>query len=125
MVVLDTCALIELCKDSPGFSKQTYRRIDGGAYVLSVSFAEIACKVKRGRLALGLTTEELYRQVASIPSIEIVAIGAEEWLDSIGLDWPGNNDPADRLITAFAIKRKLSVVTTDLKIKRYYKRVIW
>lgn len=125
MVILDTCAIIEVCKSSPGFSSKTMKLMNSGSYILSISFAEIACKIKLGKLEMSLSTRALFDEFNQIENIEIIDIGVSEWLDSIELAWPENKDPADRIITAFAIKKQLSVVTSDKKIKQFYKKVIW
>src|SRR3990167_4544248 len=106
MVILDTCAIIEALKPTPSFSAKTAKLMDAGAYILSISFAEIACKIKIGK-------------------IEMIDISVNEWLDSIELIWDENKDPADRIITAFAIKNELPIVTTDKKIETFYRKIIW
>ena len=125
MVILDTCALIELCKNKITLSKKSLRLIEKGAYVLSISFAEIACKVKLGKLEMNITPRKLYQEFKSIKNITIIDVSVDEWLDSIELEWPTNKDPADRLITAFAIKKNLPVITNDRGIKQFYKTVHW
>lgn len=125
MVILDTCAIIEALKPSPSFSTKVAQLMDAGAYIMSISFAEIACKIKLGKLEMSISSRELFRQFSQIEHIEIVNIGACEWLDSIELVWDENRDPADRIITAFAIKNELSIVTTDKKIEKFYCKVIW
>ena len=125
MVVLDTCAIIEACKISPSFSKSTVRKIDSGAYLLSISFAEIACKVKLRKLEMDVSPRTLFFEFSRINSIKIIDIGINEWLDSIELDWHENRDPADRIITAFAIQKHLPIVNSDKKIKEFYNQVIW
>ena len=125
MVVLDTCAIIESLQKSPTFSKKTIQLINAGAYVLSISFAEIACKAKLGKLELSISTRKLVQEYSQLQSIEIVDVGTNEWLDSIELEWDDNRDPADRVITSFAAKKKLSIVTTDKKIEKFYHKVIW
>jgi PIN domain nuclease of toxin-antitoxin system len=125
MVILDTCAIIEALKSKPSFSTKTKRLIDAGAYIMSVSFAEIACKIKINKLEMSISTRELFQRFSQIEQIEIVDIGTNEWLDSIDLIWDDNKDPADRIITAFAIKNELPIVTTDQKIGRFYHKVIW
>ncbi len=77
-MVLDTCALVELCKETPNFSLKTIKK-----------------------------------------NVMMVNVGVDEWLDAIELD------PADRVITAFAMKKQILVVSTDKKIKTFYKKVIW
>src|SRR5436190_5866379 len=125
MVVLDTCALIEACKTSPTFSKSTIRKINSGGYLLSISFAEIACKVKLGKLEMAVSPRTLFFEFSRINSVEIIDIGVNEWLDSIELEWHENRDPADRVITAFAMQKHLPIVTSDKKIKEFYNHVIW
>lgn len=125
MVILDTCAIIEINKTNPQLSKKIINKIDEGAYILSISFAEIACKIKAGKLEMNLTAEDLYHQLMQIPTVDIIKIGAEDWLDSIELNWDENRDPVDRLIVSFAKKKKISIVTSDKKIKSFYKHVLW
>lgn len=124
MVVLDTCALIEICKESPVLSTRTLNRIDEGAYILSISFAEIACKVKLGKLEMSISPEKLYKELQAVPALSIVAVDVELWFKAIALDWK-NRDPADRLITSYAQQRKVSIVSSDKQIKAFYKKVIW
>lgn len=125
MVILDTCALIEAIKPSPTFSNKAIKQIDNGAYILSISFAEIACKIKLGKLEMNVSPRELLRDFSKISNIQIVNIGVSEWLDSIDLNWDDNRDPADRLITSFAAKKELAIVTSDKKIQKFYKKIIW
>lgn len=125
MVILDTCAIIEILKPLPSFSAKTTRLMDMGAYIMSISFAEIACKIKIGKLEMSISSRELNNQFNQIEHIEVIDIGVNEWLDSIDLIWDENRDPADRIITSFAIKNELAIVTTDKKIKKFYRKVIW
>jgi PIN domain nuclease of toxin-antitoxin system len=125
MVILDTCAIIEALKPMPAFSSKTTKLLDAGAYILSISFAEIACKVKIGKLKLSVSSRELFNQFNQIENIEIIDVGVTEWLDSIELIWEENKDPADRLITAFAIKNELPIVTSDKKIQKFYRKTLW
>lgn len=125
MVILDTCAMIELFNPSPSFTAKTIQLMNTGSYVLSISFAEIACKVKMGKLEMSVSTRDLFEQFKQIENVEIIDIGVSEWLDSIDLIWDENLDPADRIITAFAIKNELTIVTTDKKIEKFYRKVIW
>ncbi|MHB1949546.1 MAG: type II toxin-antitoxin system VapC family toxin [Gammaproteobacteria bacterium] len=125
MVILDTCAIIEINKTKPQLSNKTLNKIDEGAYILSISFAEIACKIKAGKLEMNLTADDLYYKLMQIPTIDIIKIGVEEWLESIDLDWDENRDPADRLIVTFAKRKKIPIITSDKKIKSFYKQVIW
>ena len=125
MVILDTCAVIETLKNSPSFTAKTAKLINAGFYILSISFAEIACKVKTSKLEMNISSRELFQQFDQIENVQIIDIGVNEWLDSIDLIWDENKDPADRIITAFAIKHEISIVTTDKKIEKFYPKVIW
>lgn len=125
MVVLDTCAIIELLLPSPKLSAKTLSLIDNSALILSISFAEIACKVKTGKLSLSISTKKLIEQYNQIYSVSILSIGVNEWLDSIDLEWDDNRDPADRVITAYAMRNKCPIVTSDQKIAKFYSKTIW
>lgn len=124
-MVLDTCALVELCKETPNFSLKTIKKMEEGCYILSISFAEIACKIKSGNLEMRISPRELFANLCQVKNVKMVNVGVDEWLDAIELDWKHNKDPADRVITAFAMKKQISVVSTDKKIKTFYKKVIW
>ncbi len=124
MVVLDTCCLIELCKPKPFLKQTTLDEVEAGAKILSVSFAEIALKIKKRQLVMNLSAEELYKAYQELSEIQMIEIGVQEWFDAISLDW-NNQDPADRLIVAYAQKNQFAIVTSDGKIKSFYKHVIW
>jgi PIN domain nuclease of toxin-antitoxin system len=125
MVVLDTCAIIELCKEAPNFSAHIEKKIYAGCYILSVSFAEIAYKVKTKKLQMNISPEELHTNFSTTANIEILKIGVEEWFDAIQLQWDKNKDPADRLIAAFALKKEIPIISKDNHIKRFYKNTLW
>jgi PIN domain nuclease of toxin-antitoxin system len=125
MVILDTCAIIEACRKKPSFTSKVSKLMDKGSYILSISFAEIACKTKTAKLDMDVSLKTLYENFLKIECIKMVDVSTLMWLDSINIDWPDNRDPADRLIIAFAIKNNISVVTTDDKMKKFYKKIIW
>ena len=125
MVLIDTCGIIELCKPVPALKPSTIERVDAGAVILSISFAEIGCKVKAGKLRMSKTPLELYKAFLEIQSISLIDIGVQEWLDSINLDWPQNRDPADRLVVAYARTYELTIVSSDKMMRKFYKHVIW
>jgi PIN domain nuclease of toxin-antitoxin system len=124
MVILDTCGIIELCREHPSLSQKCLREIEKGSLVLSASFAELACKIKLGKLTLNVFAEDLYKNYKMVPTITIVDIGCREWFDSITLEWD-HKDPVDRLIVSYAGETGSYIVTTDKKIKKYYKKVMW
>lgn len=124
MVVLDTCAIIELCRSKPALSSEALATIDQGAVILSISFAEIACKIKIGKLYIGMSSEELLSHYKALPRIDIIDISADLWHKAISLDWK-HKDPADRIIVAYAVENMCSIVTSDKLITAFYKKVIW
>jgi PIN domain nuclease of toxin-antitoxin system len=98
--------------------------MEQGVEILSVSFAEIALKIRQGKLVLNLSAEALYESYREVPSVSILDISPRHWLDSIDLSWR-HRDPADRLIVAHAVRTGRPIVTTDRKIKAFYKDVVW
>jgi PIN domain nuclease of toxin-antitoxin system len=124
MVIFDTCAVIEQCLAQPSFSKKCLKLVQKEVFVPSICFAEIACKVKTKKLFMELSPRELFLKYSEIPDVAIISIDTELWLDSIELTWT-NKDPADRLIVSCAMKWKAPIVTTDQKMKTFYKTVIW
>jgi PIN domain nuclease of toxin-antitoxin system len=125
MVVLDTCALLMLAIEECPLSQKTLKLIEEKAVVLTISFIEIACKVKIGKLILPLTPIEFYEEIKETQNIEIIEVSISDWFNAIELEWADNKDPVDRLITAYAIKHNISIVTSDTKIRKFYKKVIW
>lgn len=126
MVMLDTCALIEMVKtwSQQSFSKKTITSLDEGACLFTVSFAEIACKVKVNKLNLGLSIRDFCQFFSDLSGIQQMDVSRDDWLDSVELEWI-EKDPVDRLIVAYAKKNDLIIVTSDQKIKQFYKKVIW
>src|SRR3990167_7837214 len=122
MVVLDTCAIINLLQKDI-ISRKTLLLINQGAFLLSISFAEIACKVNIGKLDLGgKNVMELYEEYSDIQSIEMIDIDGRHWMQAINLDWPltkikQHKDSADRLILSFALDHKLPIVSSDQMMK--------
>lgn len=91
---------------------------------MSVSFAEIALKIAKKKLFIDVSSQALYEEYQSIPTMKIVDIGCQEWFDAIDLVWR-HRDPADRLLVGYAKRYSLPIVTTDHKIKSFHKKVIW
>ena len=124
MVVLDTCAIIDLGLDHPTIGQEVLELITDGAVILSISFAEIACKIKLGKLDIGISSEELLTHFRLVPNIKMIDISPELWHKSISLDWE-HKDPADRLMVAYARESHLKIVSSDKIIKKFYDKTIW
>ncbi|GJM07572.1 MAG: hypothetical protein DHS20C10_13060 [marine bacterium B5-7] len=125
MVILDTCAVIELCKEAPTFTGITEKRIAQSAAILSISFAEIACKVTAKKLQMAITPAALHRRIVQTEAIQLLDIGAEDWLRAVDLDWPTHRDLADRLIVSYAQHHQYAIVSSDRAMKQFYGDVIW
>ncbi|MBF0492157.1 MAG: type II toxin-antitoxin system VapC family toxin [Deltaproteobacteria bacterium] len=123
MVLLDTCALIELYQFKSSLALRTEDEIAKGAFILSVSFAEIALKEKRGLLKHPKSLD-VFQDCMESEEAKIINISVQEWFDAIHLDWK-HKDPVDRLIVAYAKRQDVPIVTSDKLIKKYYKNVLW
>jgi PIN domain nuclease of toxin-antitoxin system len=93
-------------------------------FLSSVSAWEIAVKTAMGRLALPLDPSEFitaYRRetgIASLPLHERAA-GALAGLPAV------HKDPFDRMLVCQAIAHQLTIVTPDVRIRRYPVPTIW
>ena len=127
MIVLDTCALLWLTLDPSKLSKPAAAAcasIDAlGGYVVSVSIWEIGIKIQKGKLDLGMSLAQ-YVELVNQVNIVQVSVDTSLWVESLALRWD-HRDPADRLIVAFAKRKKLSLVSSDKMMKKYYPSVIW
>lgn len=127
IAVLDTCALVWAAL-SPGEMTQTSRAVvedpSNDFLVSSISLWEIALKVKRGRMDLGMPVRGFVHRLESMGNMEIVAVTTQLWLRSVDLEWE-HPDPADRVIVATADLRGVPIVTADMRIRGYYANVVW
>jgi len=124
VVVLDTCAVIDLALEKSSMGNEVISLVEDGAIILSISFAEIACKLKIGKLDLGISSEELLTHYRLETDVSIVDISPELWHKSIALNWD-HKDPADRVIVAYAKESNLKIVSSDKVIQKYYPKTIW
>lgn len=126
MVVLDTVALLYWTIDPDKLSALACGVIDEAdrLIVSSISVWEIAQKVKRTRLEIGLGIEEYVSGLHRLDKLELVAVDAETWLRSVSLEWQ-HRDPADRVIVATAMILNCPLVTSDLVIGEFYVATLW
>lgn len=129
MILLDTCALIDLISAKPTLSSSTFETLQKGTKILSISFAEIACKIALQKLTLSISPEALLERVQETEHFHIQDISSRMWLDAIHLHWEHHGkphkDPADRLILSYALAHGLSIVTTDQLMQQRYPHCIW
>ena len=129
MFLLDTCALVWWTLDPERLSKRAAtacRAIEpeGKALISSISIWEIGIKIKGGKLDIGMSIEGYHRLLKEMSTLEIVPVDALTWVKSLSLEWD-NRDPADRAIVALGLLRDLKIITSDLRIRRFYPGCIW
>ncbi len=129
MIVLDTHALVWWVKEPERLSAAAHDALshlgpDGPGLVSSMSFWEVALKVRAGKLGYELDMRDFWADVSALGAIEVVPVDVPTWLANVDLDW-SHGDPADRTIVALAKQRGLPLVTADRKIRDYYPDTIW
>lgn len=119
MILLDTHVLIWLMEGDPKLGRQARRLTDAeltddAVAVASISFWETAMLDQRGRVQLQRPLEMWRRAVTDagireLPLTGDVAIAAAELADF-------HSDPADRFITATALRNGAALVTADRRM---------
>jgi PIN domain nuclease of toxin-antitoxin system len=122
MIVLDTHALLWWAFE-PGRLSDKARQLTAemerhGGFVSAISIWEIAIKIKRGKLELPLSAEELTRRIERGAVVQVVPVDASTWLRSVALQWE-HSDPADRVIVATALNQGVPLLTKDANIQSY------
>lgn len=84
----------------------------------SISLWEVGKKVQSGKLPLAKDFPGWFAD-ALTPNIEILELSAAVVTDAMHLPQFPNKDPADELIVATARVYKLTLITTDTKLKTY------
>jgi len=126
MIVLDTSALIRWTSDSDALSMAAIRAIEESEQIIisSMSFWEIAWKMKLGKLTLPASAREFAARMAQVRNVEIAPVDTETWLHNVALDWD-HCDPADRTIVATADLRGCPLVTSDRRMREFYTLAVW
>lgn len=128
MVLLDTCALLWWTLDPDKLSAKaanacrTLER-EGGA-ASAISLWELGIKMKRGKLAIGLSIEEYADRLRRLGCLELIPVDDRIWIENVNLAWE-RRDPVDRTIVATARLRKLPIVTPDGAMRAFHGRTIW
>ncbi len=128
-VVLDTCALIWWSLDPHKLSVSAEEvcevmEVEKNGLVASISLWEIALKVKKGKLDLGIDIDTYINTLFLSDVIQILPIDVGLWLDSVNLDW-NHKDPVDRIVVAFAQNHQAQLITKDTVIRDFYPLTVW
>jgi PIN domain nuclease of toxin-antitoxin system len=122
MMVLDTHVLLWWALDpeqlSPVARSATEEMERAGGFASAISIWELGIKVKRGKLVLPLSVEELARRIERSGAVELLPVDTNVWLRSLSLAWE-HPDPADRVIVATALTRGLPLLTKDATIHQF------
>lgn len=116
MIVLDTHALLWWALDPQQLSAtaaDTCARMErDGGFASAISIWELAIEVKRGKLELPLSVDELAQRIEKSAVVEVLPVDTKTWLRSASLEWD-HRDPADRVIVATSLEKGLPLLTKD------------
>lgn len=117
MIVLDTHALLWWCFEPEKLSTRAVEICEAmestrDGIVSAVSLWEIEIKVRRKKLELPISVDELVDRLEASSALSIVDADVETWLRSARLPFE-HRDPADRLIVATAEVHRAQVLTKD------------
>ena len=126
LVVLDTAVLLYWTLDPERLSATAQEHLDGAEEIiaLSVSLWEIALKHRKGALELPGTIGDYRARLAEVDRLRIHYLDDELAISGVLLDW-AHRDPADRWITALAIRLEAPLISSDREIRAYYSRAVW
>ena len=128
-IILDTCALIWWSLDPDLLSVSAKNLCDEmeqkkNGLVASISLWEIALKVKKNKLDLGIDLNVYINTLFRSDVIQIIPIDVDLWVNSVNLNWD-HRDPADRVVVALADKYQAELITKDTIIKNFYSLTVW
>jgi PIN domain nuclease of toxin-antitoxin system len=121
--LLDTCAILFVADKTADLSAATLNLIDaapaGEVFVSAVSVAELACLQERGKITLKQHWRTWWNALMKRTSWPCLPITADVMAEAYSLPPPVHRDPADRVLIATARLERLTLVTTDGKIRGY------
>ena len=128
-LLLDTCCIIWAISEPTAISKNATAFLtaeDSEISVSAISVAELACAVERGRVTIDQHWKKWFRHYTDFNGWQVESISLEIMEEAYSLPDSFPADPADRIITATARLRKLTILTADKKILAYpHVRSIW
>lgn len=128
-VVLDTCALIWWSLDpdllsAPAKVVCDEMELKKNGLIASISLWEIALKVQRGKLDLGVDLDLYIDTLLRSNVVRVVPIDVGLWVESVRLDWE-HRDPADRVVVALAKQHEAQLLKKDAVIQDFYLKTVW
>jgi len=121
--LLDTCAILFIAEKTADLSAATLSLIDaapvGEVFVSAVSVAELACLQERGKITLKQHWRAWWNALLTRTAWPCLPITAEVMAEAYSLPPPIHRDPADRVLIATARLERLTIVTTDGRIRAY------
>lgn len=130
MTFLDTHAWLWWLSGSPLLTEAAQAQIasataDSTLAVSGISAWEAEMLVKKGRLELRLSVDDLVTHCEGLPFFRFVPISAKIGVKAARIE-PFHPDPADRMIVASAIQHGAVLVTRDERIRQFEGvRTVW
>lgn len=124
-MVLDTCAVLWLAFNRENFSEETLNKIENSDNIIisTMSFWEIGIKIKKKKVTIPLSLQDLIHLYVNNENVSIIAPDLNIILQSLEFKWK-HRDPVDRMIVATAKKFDDYIVTSDMVIKKFYKKTV-
>lgn len=121
--LLDTCAILFVAEKTADLSTATLDLLEqappGEVCVSAVSVAELACLQDRGRIRLKQHWRTWWNALLKLTAWPCVPITDQIMAEAYSLPPPIHRDPADRVLIATARLERMTLVTTDGKIRAY------
>ena len=126
MILLDTSAMFYWTIEPDRLTSHAMQAIHESDKIIvnAISLWELSLKVKRGKLYLPVTVQELVIRLQRVAKLIIQPTDVTIWLHSVELDW-SHRDPADRVIVAAADLLGCPLVTSDRRIHAFYPLAVW
>ena len=121
-LLLDTCCIIWSIYSPELLSKKAIKHlevVDSEIFVSPISAAEIACASDRGSIELNEHWKLWFRRYIELNGWQVINIDLSIIEEAYSLPESFHPDPADRIITATARMKHLTILTADKKILQY------
>jgi len=128
-ILLDTCGILWSVLEPESLSTRAKQVLEDGeteVFVSPLSCAEIACLAERGRIELTQHWKPWFNHFVEENGWQLIDIDLDIIQEAYSLPGDFHQDPADRILTATARRRDLSIVTGDRKLIDYpHVETVW